>query len=110
MKCFTYPKENIKYMKDIKMMTGTGPVAEWLSSLFHFGSPRFRRFGSRVRTWNSSSGHAETASHMPQLEGPTTKIYNCVLGEFGEKKQKKKEEDWQQLSAQVPIFKKILKI
>ena len=34
---------------------------------------------------------------MPQLEGPTTKIYNYVLGGFGEKKQKKKkkEEDWQ---------------
>ena len=27
---------------------------------------------------------------MPQLEGPTTKIYNYVLGGFGEKKQKKK--------------------
>ena len=28
---------------------------------------------------------------MPQLEGPTTKIYNYVLGGFGEKKQKKKD-------------------
>ena len=27
---------------------------------------------------------------MPQLEGPTTKIYNYVLGGFGERKQKKK--------------------
>ena len=27
---------------------------------------------------------------MPQLEGPATKIYNCVLGGFGEIKQKKK--------------------
>ena len=27
---------------------------------------------------------------MPQLEGPTTEIYNYVLGGFGEKKQKKK--------------------
>ena len=40
---------------------------------------------------------------MPQPKGPTTKIYNYVLGGFGEKKQKK---DWQQLLAQVPIFKK----
>ena len=40
---------------------------------------------------------------MPQLEGPKTKIYNYILGGFGEKKQKKK--DWQQLLAQVPIFK-----
>ena len=28
---------------------------------------------------------------MPQLEGPTTKIYNYVLGGFGEKKQKEKK-------------------
>ena len=43
---------------------------------------------------------------MPQLEGPTTKkIYNYVLGGFGEKKQKKKA-DWQQLLAQVPILRK----
>ena len=27
---------------------------------------------------------------MPQLEGATTKIYNCVLGGCGEKMQKKK--------------------
>ena len=54
-------------------------------------------------------GHVEAVSHMPQLEGPTTKIYNYVLGGFGEKKTIKKEEeeeDWQQLLAQVPIFKK----
>ena len=42
---------------------------------------------------------------MPQLEGPTTKIRNYVLGEFGAKKQEKKLKDWQQLLAQVPIFK-----
>ena len=36
-----------------------------------------------------SSGHAEAASYMPQLEGPTTKIYNYVLGELGEKQGKK---------------------
>ena len=54
-----------------------------------------------------SSGHAEAASHMPQLEGPTIKIYTYVLEGFGEKKQGKKK-DWQQLLAQVPIFKKKL--
>ena len=43
---------------------------------------------------------------MPQLEGPTTKIYDYVVEGFGEKKQK--EKDWQQLLAQVPIFKKKL--
>ena len=45
-------------------------------------------FRSWVWTWHCSSGHAEVASHMPQLEGPTTKIYNYILGRFGEKKQK----------------------
>ena len=30
-------------------------------------------------------------SSMLQLEGPTTKIYNCVLGEFWEKKQEKEK-------------------
>ena len=41
---------------------------------------------------------------MPQLEGPTSKIHNYVLGGLGEKKQEKKKKDWQQLLAQVPIF------
>ena len=48
---------------------------------------------------------------MPQPEGPTTKryiyIYNYILGGFRGKKQKKKEdEDWQQLLAQVPVFRR----
>ena len=41
-----------------------------------------------------------------QLEGHTAKIYNYVLKGSGEKKQKKKKEDWQQLLAEVPLFKK----
>ena len=28
---------------------------------------------------------------MPQLEGPTTKIYNCVLGGLGEEKKAEKK-------------------
>ena len=51
--------------------------------------PRVHQFGSWARTWHCSSGHAEAASHMPQLEGPTTRIYSYVLGGFGEKKKKK---------------------
>ena len=46
---------------------------------------------------------------MPQLEGPTTRIYNYVWrgGGWGDKaEQKKGKTDWQQLLAQVPIFKK----
>ena len=46
-------------------------------------------------------------SHTAQPEGPTTKIYNYVLGGiWGEKEEEEKKEDWQQLLAQVPIFKK----
>ena len=42
-------------------------------------------------------------------EAPTARIYNYelyVLGGFGEKKkEKRKKNDWQQLLAQLPIFK-----
>ena len=61
------------------------------------------------QTWHCLSGHIEAASHVPQLEGPTTKIYNYILGRWGEKQGGKKK-DWQQLLAQVPIFKKTKRI
>ena len=80
-------------------------MAECLSSHAPLQWPRVSQFGSRAWTRHPSLGHAEVASHTPQPEGPTTKIYNYVLGGFGEKKEKKREE-WQQLLAQVPIFKK----
>ena len=54
-----------------------------------FGGPVFHQFGSGARTWHRSSGHVEAASHMAQLEEPTTKIYNYVLGGFLGNKQKK---------------------
>ena len=46
------------------MFYGAGPMAEWLSSGALLWRPRVRILGV---------GHAEAASHMPQLEGPTTK-------------------------------------
>ena len=50
------------------------------------GGPVFRWFESWTRTWHCSSDHAEAASHMPQLEGPTTKnIQPCTGGLWGEK-------------------------
>ncbi|XP_070434205.1 gamma-secretase subunit APH-1B isoform X2 [Equus przewalskii] len=53
------------------------------------GGPVFRRFESWARTWHCSSDHAEAASHMPQLEEPTTKNTQLyVPGGFGEKKEK----------------------
>ena len=55
-----------------------------------FGGPGFHRLRSWAQTRHCSSSHAEAASHMPQLEGPATKIYNYELGNFGEKKKKRK--------------------
>ena len=37
----------------------------------------------------------EAASHIAELEGPTTRIYNYALGGFGEREKK----DWQQMLA-----------
>src|SRR3712207_9497103 len=55
------------------------------------GGPVFCWFESWVRTWHCSSNHAEAASHMPQLEGPTTKnIQLCTGGLWGEKGKDKK--------------------
>ena len=54
------------------------------------GGPVFRRFESWARTWHHSSSHAEAASHMTQLKGPTTKnIQLCTRGFWGEKGKKK---------------------
>ena len=38
-----------------------------------------------------SSSLAEVASHIAQPEGPITRIYNYVLGGFGEKKKEEEE-------------------
>ena len=62
----------------------------WLRALC-CGGLEFRLFGSWARTWHRSSGHVEVSSHMPQLKGPATKIYNYVPGGFGEIKQKKEK-------------------
>ena len=53
------------------------------------GGPVFRWFESWARTWHCSSSHTEAVSHMPQLEGPTTKsIQLCTGGLWGEKGKK----------------------
>ena len=72
---------------------GAGPVAKWLSLRTPLCvGPGFRWVEAWARTWHRSPGHAEVASHMPQLEEATTKIYNYILGRFGEKKAGKKED------------------
>ena len=67
--------------------TGVGPVAEWLSSRALLQAAQcFVRFESWARTWHCSSDHAKAASHMPQLEEPTTKNTQlCTGGLWGEK-------------------------
>src|SRR3712207_2975170 len=56
------------------------------------GGPVFRRFESWARTWHCSSDHTEAASHMPQLEEPTTKNTQlCTGGLWGKKGKNKKK-------------------
>ena len=70
-------------------------MAEWLSSRAPLRQPRVSLVQTLgADTWHHSSGHAEAVSHMPQLEGPTTKIYlytTMYWGLWGEKAERKKE-------------------
>ncbi|XP_070081789.1 Golgi SNAP receptor complex member 1 isoform X3 [Equus przewalskii] len=50
--------------------------------------PGFCWFGSRAWTWYQSSSRAEAVSHMPQLEGPTTKNTQLCTEGLWEKKEK----------------------
>ena len=86
---------------EIEMDTlGLGPRLSGSVRTLCFSGPGLCRFGSWVRTQHHSSSHAEVASHIAELEGPTTRIYNYVLGDFGEKKEKNDWKDWQQMLAQ----------
>ena len=70
----------------LKKSSGAGPVAEWFKFTAPLWRPRVSRFGCWARSWHRSSGHAEAASHMPQLEGPTTKNTQlCTRGLWEEK-------------------------
>ena len=89
-----------------KSTDGGGPVAEWLSSQAPLRRPRVLpvQIPGTARTRHRSSGRVEAASHMPQLEGPSTKIDNYVMGGIGGEKsgggkKKTKTEDWQQALA-----------
>ena len=73
----------------VKEILGAGPMAEWLNSCAPLRRPTVRTW---ARTWHRSLGRGEVVSHMPQLEGPTTKIYNYALGGFWEEKKKQQEE------------------
>ena len=65
-----------------------GRVGKFLCSTA--GGPVFCRFGSWAQTWSCSASHAEAASHMPQLEGPTTKNIQLCTGGLWEEKGKNK--------------------
>ena len=87
---FCFKKIFLQFYATKSFTFGAGPVAEWLSSRDCFGSPGFHRFRSWAQTWHCSSGHAEVASHIPQAEAFTTRIYSCVLGVWGRRRRKRK--------------------
>ena len=66
-------------------------MSKWLSSRAPLWWPGVSLVLILAQTWNRPSGHAEAVSHIAQPEGPTTSIYNHVLGGSGEKKKKKKK-------------------
>ena len=67
----------------------------------HFGILSFAGLASGHRPTHHSSSHAVVASHVEELEEPTTRKYNYALGLWGGKKTK---EDWQQMLAQGQSF------
>ena len=81
-------------------------MAEWLSSHALLARPRASPVWILGANIHHSSGLVEATSHVAEPEGPTSRMHNYVLGDFGEKKRKEKEKDWQQMLAQVPILKK----
>ena len=66
-------------------------MAEWLTS--HALLRRLRVSPVQILGTDMarSSSYAEAATYMAQPEALTTKIYNYVLGSFGEKKKKEKK-------------------
>ena len=67
-------------------------MTEWLLSR----APLWRSRTSLVRILGADLAplisRPEVVSHIAELEGPTTRIYNYVLGGFGEEKEKKRKE------------------
>ena len=53
-----------------------------------FSDPGFAGLDPGHRPTRHSSSHAEVASHIEELEGSTTWIYNYVLGALGRKKKR----------------------
>ena len=88
-----------------------GRVVKFLYSTA--GGPVFHQFESWARTWHHSSSHAAAASHMPQLEGPTTKNTQLCTGDlWGEKGKnkifKKKKELYTDKARPLALFSLLL--
>ena len=66
-------------------------MAKWLRSCVPHQWPGVSQVQILDTDLAPLSSHAEVASHRAQPEGHTTRIYNYVLGDFGEKKKKKKK-------------------
>ena len=64
-------------------------MPEWLSSSALLRRPRVSLVRIMAGTQHCSSGRPEAVSHIAQPKGPKTRIYNYVLGGFGEKKEEK---------------------
>ena len=78
---------------------GVSHVAEWLSS--HTPPSAAQGFTG------SDPGHGHGTTHRATLRRhPTTENIQLYTGGIGGEKAGGKKEDWQQLLAQVPIFKK----
>ena len=58
-----------------------------------FSGPGFPGLDPGRGPTHCSSSHAVVASHIEKLEGPTTRIYNYVLGLWEEKKKRKIDND-----------------
>ena len=54
--------------------------------MFHFGGPGSVGLDPGPGPLHHSSSHAVVASHIEELEGPTTRIHSYVLRLWGEKK------------------------
>ena len=80
-------KRQTKELQDLR-------PALWPSDYVHAlgcSGPGFCWFGSWAQTWHCSPGHIEEASHVPQVEALTTRIYNYILGGFGGEEAGKKK-------------------
>ena len=76
----------MNFLKGNKIRAGPGRVIKFaLSALV---AQRFAGWDPGQGHGTACQGHAEVASQVAQPEGPTTRIYNYVVGSFGEKKKK----------------------